>query len=441
MTTSTAGPYHWLKFVPPSSLKRDIVPLMGMAPPFPWEQLSQKLKDLFELKDLTIKPNSSFEWREKNDLYSGLGQPHTSMIFSLLPAKGNLYWVMAEQDVALLMSLLLTQKPQPMAPVDTDFLQGFYRFLAMEVANVIPTLDFDKAITPRIETSGPELTERVLCLDLAITLSERTIWGRAIISPPLRQSWLERYAERSMSIPLAAELDVTVHLEVGRTSLKFSQWTKMSPGDFILLDSCSLKTTGEGRVMLTIDNFPCFRGKIKDGNIKILEHPLYHEADMTLENPPPDEGDAEEDYSYLEDEDVDEGEELYDLEEEEGLPSEQFTEDFGAETPPEESSELPPSSQESQETLQPDQTPDETPQPPPEKKVFSPKDIPLSIVVEVGRLQMSIRKVMELQPGNMLELNIHPENGVDLVVNGKRIAKGELLLIGETLGVRVLEIG
>jgi len=53
---------------------------------------------------------------------------------------------------------------------------------------------------------------------------------------------------------------------------------------------------------------------------------------------------------------------------------------------------------------------------------------------------MSVKKMLELQPGNLLELDIHPENGVDLVVNGKRIAKGELIKLGEALGVRILDI-
>ena len=67
-------------------------------------------------------------------------------------------------------------------------------------------------------------------------------------------------------------------------------------------------------------------------------------------------------------------------------------------------------------------------------------EIPLNIVIEVGRVKTSVEKLMELQPGNMLELDLRPENGVDLVVNGRRIAKGELLRIGDTLGVRVLDI-
>ncbi len=40
---------------------------------------------------------------------------------------------------------------------------------------------------------------------------------------------------------------------------------------------------------------------------------------------------------------------------------------------------------------------------------------------------MSVQKLLELQPGNLLELDVHPENGVDLVVNGSCIARGRTL--------------
>lgn len=78
---------------------------------------------------------------------------------------------------------------------------------------------------------------------------------------------------------------------------------------------------------------------------------------------------------------------------------------------------------------------------PVEEEGFSIGAVQMPVVVELARLQMTIQKLMELQPGNLLDLNVRPENGVDLVVNGKRIAKGELLLIGDVLGVRVLDIG
>jgi flagellar motor switch protein FliN/FliY len=54
---------------------------------------------------------------------------------------------------------------------------------------------------------------------------------------------------------------------------------------------------------------------------------------------------------------------------------------------------------------------------------------------------MSIDKLISLQPGNLLNLDIRPENGVMLVVNGKIFGQGELILIGDNVVVRIKEIG
>ena len=71
----------------------------------------------------------------------------------------------------------------------------------------------------------------------------------------------------------------------------------------------------------------------------------------------------------------------------------------------------------------------------------TPGEIPLSVVVEVGRLKMSMQTLMDLKPGNLVELDVLPESGIDLVVNGSRVAKGELLQVGDNLGIRILELG
>jgi len=62
-------------------------------------------------------------------------------------------------------------------------------------------------------------------------------------------------------------------------------------------------------------------------------------------------------------------------------------------------------------------------------------------VIEIGQIQMTMEKLLLLEPGNVLDLNINPENGVDLVVNGKRIGKAELVRLGESIGIRILELG
>jgi len=68
------------------------------------------------------------------------------------------------------------------------------------------------------------------------------------------------------------------------------------------------------------------------------------------------------------------------------------------------------------------------------------EEIPLSIKVEIGTLSMSLEKLLLLQPGNILDLPSLPERGVQLTVNGKTIARGELIEMGEAVGVKITEI-
>ncbi len=68
-------------------------------------------------------------------------------------------------------------------------------------------------------------------------------------------------------------------------------------------------------------------------------------------------------------------------------------------------------------------------------------DVPLHVVIEAGRLKMSLQQLLDLKAGNLLELGITPQTGVNLVVSGKVVGRGELVRVGDALGVRVLEKG
>jgi flagellar motor switch protein FliN/FliY len=54
---------------------------------------------------------------------------------------------------------------------------------------------------------------------------------------------------------------------------------------------------------------------------------------------------------------------------------------------------------------------------------------------------MTVEQLTKLEPGNLLEIEIHPENGVLLTIQGKAVGKGELIRVGEAIGVRVLQLG
>ncbi len=67
-------------------------------------------------------------------------------------------------------------------------------------------------------------------------------------------------------------------------------------------------------------------------------------------------------------------------------------------------------------------------------------DIPLNVSVELGRTRKAIRDILELSSGSIIELDKLAGEPVDILVNSKLIAKGEVVVIDENFGVRVTDI-
>jgi len=67
-------------------------------------------------------------------------------------------------------------------------------------------------------------------------------------------------------------------------------------------------------------------------------------------------------------------------------------------------------------------------------------DLPVELAVEIGRTTMTIRETLAIGPGSLIQLNRLAGEPVDLLVNGHRIARGEVVAIDEEFGLRVTEI-
>ena len=67
-------------------------------------------------------------------------------------------------------------------------------------------------------------------------------------------------------------------------------------------------------------------------------------------------------------------------------------------------------------------------------------DVPLEVTVELGRTTKSISDILNFAPGTIIELNRIAGEPIDVLVNGKFVAKGEVVVIEESFGVRVTEI-
>jgi flagellar motor switch protein FliN len=67
-------------------------------------------------------------------------------------------------------------------------------------------------------------------------------------------------------------------------------------------------------------------------------------------------------------------------------------------------------------------------------------DVPVELAVEIGRTQLTIRETLALGPGSIVTRDRLAGEPVDLLVNGKPIARGEVVVIDEEFGLRVTEV-
>jgi flagellar motor switch protein FliN/FliY len=68
------------------------------------------------------------------------------------------------------------------------------------------------------------------------------------------------------------------------------------------------------------------------------------------------------------------------------------------------------------------------------------RNVELELTVELGRARMPVRALLALTSGDVIELDRHANAPVDVLVNGTLVAKGEVVVVDDEFGVRILEI-
>ncbi len=73
-------------------------------------------------------------------------------------------------------------------------------------------------------------------------------------------------------------------------------------------------------------------------------------------------------------------------------------------------------------------------------KLLFLKDLPMNIYIELGRTQMQIKDILELERGYVIELDKLASEPVDVFVNNKKIAEGEVVVIDKHFGIRITSL-
>ena len=76
----------------------------------------------------------------------------------------------------------------------------------------------------------------------------------------------------------------------------------------------------------------------------------------------------------------------------------------------------------------------------PSKNIEMLMDVTLAVSIELGRTTMQVKRILELGPGSVIELNKMAGEPVDVLVNNKLIARGEVVVVDENFGIRVTDL-
>jgi flagellar motor switch protein FliN/FliY len=68
------------------------------------------------------------------------------------------------------------------------------------------------------------------------------------------------------------------------------------------------------------------------------------------------------------------------------------------------------------------------------------RNVEMEVTAELGSTRMTVRELLSLTPGNIVELNRAAGSPIDLLVNGTLIARGEVVVVDEEFGIRISEI-
>jgi len=372
------------------------IPLFGSPPPFSWEAFSDALSQLFEDKTFSLTHHKT-EWLEKENITTGMGTNPLIQPFALSPLPGTLLLIMPKESKEILLEQILTKKNLS----DETLEEGFFNFLCLNFMNTFNQMGIYGNLTTTLSDDHEMPDEGALCIDVSVQLNDKPLWARIAIPCTVHASFRTHFTmEKPPFIvdPALQMMPLSLKFQIGSTTLPAKDWKNIQIGDLLLLDRCTYDLENQkGNAQLCLGSVPLFAIRIKEKEIKILEYAFYQEENpMTDEQPP----------------------------EEELTPKEEIEEA--------------PSLEEGEEEKAPLWSPEEEKE---EKPLLASKNIPITLTVEAARVKMPLEKVTQLKPGNVLDLSISPEAGVSLTVNDQCIAKGELVRIGESIGVKILKLG
>lgn len=364
------------------------IPMWGKAPEFPWNAFAEKLKEVFEQPNIALECMAA-DWKNAENLEEGFGPNPWIFSLTMSPLASPFFVLVAPEDVQMLSKFLLDQEGK--RTFSDDFYQkGFAQYILLHLLKSFHDISPYEGLKARL-CSQAFVKEDAYCIDISARFDHQNILLRCALPESFHRVLTSHFSSKPIPLHrLDSSLEVPLSLQVGKVSLMKRDWETVSFGDFIFLDECSYHPKSEqGTFFLSMGQQRLFILKRKHQEIKILDYALYNF------NPIED----EEDFIM----DIQDNENTEDLEFEE------------------------PSSEEADQDN-------------PIEPLLSSEEIPLLLLVEVGKITLPLKELLALKPGNTLPLGHTLDQHVVLTLNSKPVARGHLVQLGNNVGVKISEI-
>ena len=465
-------PLDWVEEIKGELFAMGQAPILPPSPPFPLTSLSSQLEKTLGLKtEIQIDDPKILSLSE---VKAHLPQ-ETSRLFSvaLLPHTNPLYVLIGYQDLNQIAADLLSGDIQAASSLQGSLQESFYLFLGAAVLDAISSVNHFTDFSFRLLSTHvnlPESSPSFLTLPVTIKIREKNLSLLLLISKPLQielkkhsEKLEESFVRQSLVSP---KINLVARLLLELVSLSLKEVEQLKTGSFLLLDKAHIDLSKqEADLQIVVGKRAFFAGHaVRDKviltalaepveEIRKMENqpkpevpksaplaaptdqgkpvsaalpkaPLQNkdpEAKQTLTSPvtaekiPPEVKPGPEEAKFF----LGEDEEFF--VEDEALSKVLKEKHTGVETSAVAKAPL--------EEVKAD-----------EAMTEKMSDVSLQVEVVVGYLRLSVKDLLEMQVGGSYTIGGPISSHVDLLINGKRIAKGELLRSGDLLGVRILSL-
>jgi flagellar motor switch protein FliN/FliY len=412
----TASQVSWLPRLERACLEATVVPMVGGLPPFPKETLEKALRELLHLSsvELTLSDPIFLEPEQSAERAADLehrGPASFCCHARPAPLSGTASLVIEAASLWSLMHAALGRPVEGLVPlVDHDMNEGFGTFVMLAILQAL-----DKAAFPpktRLEVVEHADGLASLLLQGALIAGEQTWPFEVYVSQALMQSLRQTMTPQplaSLNPALAQILDLCLDLPVGRVDLPWNQFKKLKSGDVVILDQLDLDlASGDGTVLLRVGSQDVWSCRLSNGQL-IADQPFpAHSEDRAMSFTPNSDdelfGELDEMGSFAD----------YDL--------------GDVETP------APAKGTAAGHPAKEPKVPSKA-----SKEGVADK-VHVQLTVSLGRLSLTARELFELKSGNVLNFPIQTSGAVDLLVGADLVGRGELVQLGDAIGVRIVEL-